>query len=483
MQAAEIPAAILPGWLGEFCGAVAEATQTPPGMAVMTGLAAVAACVQGRFEVRPYGNDDGYREPLCLWTLTSLPPGSRKTAVVEAFTEPLMAVEKSRNDAMRSEIEQNRVTRAALEKRVDALIKKASAEDDENLRNAAITEIARLREEIPAEMSPLKLWCGNVTPERLQTLMVQQGGRIAVLTDEGGVLEIMAGMYSGGNVDLDVFLKGHAGSPLRVDRQSREAYLDSIVLTFGLCIQPDVVAQLAQGNKRRFRGAGLLARFLWCIPENTVGKRDVSKRGRVPEHVTAAYRDGIKRLLAITTEKPHVLSFDPEALASWLAFAQAVEDRQGEHGEFHHIVDWTSKLPGAVARIAGLFHLVQHFDGRREIDDATMNSALDLAELLIDHAKAAFGAIGDDPATGDAKAVLKWIIEKVGQAPAEHCPKFKQRDCHNQLQGRFRTLERLDTAMKVLQARHIVSEPKKRAGTGRPSVVYYVNPSIFKIPP
>ena len=471
-----LPASLLPGWLGEFCQAVSEATQTPQGMAIMMGLSVVATCAQGRFEVRPDGAGSGYREPLCIWTVTALPPGSRKTAVFEAFTEPLSYVERYRNDSMRRALEHTRVTREAMAKRADALTKKASTIDDERQRTSCITEISSLREEIPAEMFSLNLWCGNVTPERLQMMMVEQNGKMAVLSDEGGVFEIMSGMYSGGNVDLDVFLKGHAGSPLRITRQSREAYLESTLLTFGLCIQPDVVVQLAQGNKKRFRGNGTLARFLWCIPENTVGKRDVSKRGCVPEHVGEAYRAGIKRLLAIHAEKPYALTFDNEARASWLAFSQEVENRQGEHGEFHHIVDWTSKLPGAVARIAGLFHLVQHFDERREINDETMCRALELAELLIDHAKAAFGSMGDDPASGDAKAVLKWIMEKV---EPEEIPKFKQRDCHNGLQGRFRNLERLDVALKVLVARHIISEPKKRVGAGRPSIVYYVNPSLF----
>jgi putative DNA primase/helicase len=479
VQTPEIPASLLPGWLGEFCGAVSSATQTPPGMAVMMGLSAVAACVQGRFEVRPFGAADSYCEPLCIWTLTSLPPGSRKTAVVEAIIAPLIAVEKFRNDAMKSEIEQNHITRATLERRIEFLTKKASLVDDERTRKANIVEIAKLQEEMPEEMSYYKLWCANVTPERLQAIMVQNKGRMAVISDEGGELEIMAGMYSGGNVDLDVFLKGHAGSPLRVERQSRKAYLDSIVLSFGLCIQPDVVAQLAHGNKKRFRGSGILARFLWCIPENTVGKRDVSKRGGVPEHVTAAYYSGIKQLLDIANEKPHALTLDQEAFVSYQAFSQAVEDRQGEHGEFSNIVDWTSKLPGAVTRIAGLFHLVQHFDGKREIDDATMNRAITLGEILIAHAKTAFGSIGDDSVTGDAKAVLKWIIEKVERAES---PRFKQRDCHNGLQGRFRNMVRLDAALKVLQSRHIISELKKRTGNGRPSLVYYVNPGIF-VPP
>ena len=89
IEAPEIPTSLLPGSLGIYCQAIANHTQTPTGLAVMMGLAAVATCLQKCFEVSPYGDD--YKEPLNIMTVVGLESGSRKTAVISAITEPLTA--------------------------------------------------------------------------------------------------------------------------------------------------------------------------------------------------------------------------------------------------------------------------------------------------------------------------------------------------------------------------------------------------------
>jgi hypothetical protein len=75
---------------------------------------------------------------------------------------------------------------------------------------------------------------------------------------------------------------------------------------------------------------------------------------------------------------------------------------------------------------------------------------------------AAFDLMDEDPASADAKAVLKWIVTR-GE------PTFKQSDAIKE-NRRFRTIGRLETALKVLASRHIVGEPtKKTTGGGRQS--------------
>ena len=92
IETPDLPSTLLPGYLGDYCQAVTQATQTPSGMAVMFALSTVAACLQKRFEVSPYADD--YREPLALWTVTALDPGNRKTAVKNAMAEPFDLVGK-----------------------------------------------------------------------------------------------------------------------------------------------------------------------------------------------------------------------------------------------------------------------------------------------------------------------------------------------------------------------------------------------------
>jgi len=105
------------------------------------------------------------------------------------------------------------------------------------------------------------------------------------------------------------------------------------------------------------------------------------------------------------------------------------------------------------------------------ISRETVEKALDLCDLLIQHAKAAFEMMGDDPAYHDAKHVFRWILEK-GELS------FRQNAAFKELR-RFRNIERLEKALKVLTDRSIISEPKKRGTGGRPSIMHTVNPRIF----
>ena len=80
--------------------------------------------------------------------------------------------------------------------------------------------------------------------------------------DEGGIFDILAGRYSKGVPNLDLWLKGHSVSPLRIDRQDRSRLpimIDKPHLTVGISPQPDVLASLR--DKPGFRGRGLLSQI------------------------------------------------------------------------------------------------------------------------------------------------------------------------------------------------------------------------------
>lgn len=248
MDTPELPADLLPSWLGDYAAAVALSTQTPPAMAVMLGLAVVASCVAKRYEVSPRGTD--YSEPLNLWTATAMPPASRKTAVVNAMTFPLLEFEKNEAECLASKIKEVSIKRRLFERRIDKLEKEAANSNDPAKREALLGEITSLHAEMPSLLLPPKLWTGDITPERLQGLLVDHGERMAVFSDEGGIFENMSGLYNDGRVNLDVFLKGHAGSAVRVDRQDRTASLDAPALSFGLAIQPSILADMAYGGKK-----------------------------------------------------------------------------------------------------------------------------------------------------------------------------------------------------------------------------------------
>lgn len=471
VKAPEIPADILPAWLGAMCGAVADSTQTPPALAVMVGLSALAAVLQRRFEVAPFGDD--YTEPLALWTLTALPSGARKSAVFSAMTAPLLRWEKLEYDRGRAERARVASARKVAEKRIERLLGDAAKAKDETERERIRAEIQEERESMPAELRAPRLFTEDVTAERLQAMLAEYGERMALLSDEAGIFQIMAGIYNGGSANLDAFLKGHAGTAMRVDRAGREAHVDKPALSFGLALQPGVLSEVAAS--RRFRDSGLLARFLYAMPASNVGKRDVRRRVAIPDQVRDEYEASLFRLLEdvpAVPGKPRVLPMTEPALELWADFAQEIEDHQGEGEKYESISDWTSKLPGAVARVAALLELAEVGRHVEEVSELATRQAIALGRLLIPHAQSAFGLLGTDGTDSDASAVVKWV-------QANGLAEFSKRECQKTLSGRFRTHERLDKALHRLEQQDALRRITKRNKGAPPSEVCIVNPKLL----
>jgi replicative DNA helicase len=280
------PVQALPDWLASYVAAEAVATQTPPDLPGMLALAALATAAGGlaRIQVRP-----GWQEPLNLFVVVALPPGSRKSAVFADLTRPLVRLDRDELARIRPLVVEAMTRKTAAEKSANKAIDRVAsgkAEDpDVELANA-------IRAQAEAEailVPPLpRLLADDTTAEALASLMANQGGRIALLSAEGGPFDAMAGRYQGGGIYLDPYLKGHAGDELRVDRKGRAAeYVARPALTVGLAVQPEVLRKLT--GLPGFRGRGLLARFLYALPVNTVGSRQIAPPP-VPEEIAERYR-------------------------------------------------------------------------------------------------------------------------------------------------------------------------------------------------
>ncbi len=466
----EIPAALLPSWCGDMAHAVAQATQTPPAMSVMFMLSTLATVLQRRFEVEP---TEGYTEPLALWTNCAAPSASRKSAVMGALQAPLLRWEKLEGDRMRREIARANARRSVALKRIEKLRQDAAKAGSDQEREDITKEIEREELDMPDELRAPRLFVGDVTLERLQALLVEHGGRMAILSDEPGIFLILSGLFNGGSANFDVALQGHAGSPLRVDRAGRSAYVDRPALSFGLLLQPGILADVA--SSRRFRDSGLLARFLFAMPASLVGKRDVRQRTPVPEAVKSEYERRLFELLdgyQDQTKELQRLTFSDSARELWLDFAQAIEDGLGEGRAFEAINDWCGKLPGAVARIAAVMELAECGLHADTVHECTMHRAIQLAWLLVEHARAAFALLGTDEADNDAAFVLRWIR---GEAVEE----FRQRDAQKAMEGRFRSVERLKKALDRLEAGDVLRGFKRKNQRGPATMIYTVNPRIL----
>ena len=238
-----------------------------------------------------------YHEPVNIFTATALPPGNRKTGVFSATIKPLEEHEES--EAKRTSVEISRRTAAhkikeAQLKRIQEQAAGAKAGQRDKLTQDAMSLAAELAETVPP--SPTRDVVDDCTPERLATLLREQGGRIAVMSPEGDVFDLLAGRYSAkGMTNFGVYLKGHAGDTIGIDRVGRPPeYVRAPALTVGLAVQPDVIAGLAE--KPGFRGRGLIGRFLYSMPVSTLGHRNTNAPP-LPEEIRAGYRDHVIALL------------------------------------------------------------------------------------------------------------------------------------------------------------------------------------------
>lgn len=470
------PGDTLPGWLGDQVAAVAEFTQTPADLAGCIGIAALSVAAGGRavVEVRT-----GWREPVNLFTAVAMPPGSRKSAVFAAMTSPLLAAETALVELARPIVVEAELAARVARARAERTAKAAEAATTAEARMTAFADAssaALAAEEITVPGLP-RLVADDVTPEAAASLLAEQSGRLAVLSAEAGIFATLAGRYSGAP-NLEVFLKGHAGDMLRVDRKGRPAeHVERPALTLGLAIQPEVLIDIAQ--MPGFRGRGLLARILYALPPNTVGRRRV---GASPpaEDVTSAYADHLRHLVLTLADwtDPAVLPLTPDGNQRVLEQEAAIEPRlDPETGDLAHLADWASKLTGATVRLAGLLHLATHHANgwNRPISGSTVEAAARLGHYYLAHALAAFDHMGADPLVDDARAVLAWIT-RAGAT------RLTRRDAFNALRGsRYRKVTDLDPALGLLvdhgYLRPVPAPPPAATGGRPPSPAYDAHPA------
>ena len=184
------PVEAFPFPLGSMIDAVAKATETPVELAAMMGLATVAACCQRLFEISAA---PGYSEPLNLWLVAALESGNRKTAVHQKMTEPLRAKERELCAQSKDEIAKAESARATTEARIKVLRSRLADSDDFADIADGQAEIDKLLAEMPPVPIPPRLWAQDITPEKLGTLMADNSERMALLSDEGGIFDILAG--------------------------------------------------------------------------------------------------------------------------------------------------------------------------------------------------------------------------------------------------------------------------------------------------
>ena len=198
-----------------------------------------------------------------------------------------------------------------------------------------------------------RLLADDITPEATASLLADNGGRIAIVSTEGGIFDTIAGRYAKA-VNMDVYLKGHSGDPIRVDRQGRDPqHIPSPALTMGLMVQPRIIEAI--GGNHDFMGRGLLARILYAKPVSMVGHRTIGA-ATVTAETELIYRNTVTQLasdMAGWQGDPAILVLDPAAEAAVRRIETKVEPTLAGEGQLPH----RPCVPGVVSTSARWFGL------------------------------------------------------------------------------------------------------------------------------
>lgn len=481
------PTHLLGGNLAAVVNAVTEQVQVAPDIPAMISLAAISTAVGGRAQIRIR---PGWSEASSLWTATVAGAGERKSAAEGPFSDALRRIERKLREDAQPEIEEAeqtlKVAQARLEDAEKAAIK-AKADSFKLKMDEAKLARRQLAELGPVPAQP-RLLFGDITPAAMPQKASQQGGRMAVIHSEGTLLKQMGGLYNSGASDTGFALDAYDGKAMPVDRIGRDSIeMESAHLAVGLLIQPVILEQLGRKKDDEMLHNGFVQRFLYSFPASRLGYQDprgsIAIPGRLIEDLEARLHNLVNTLWKSALVR--VLVFTDQASEDMYVFQESLQERLRRGGDLHQMASWASKLPGKVARVAGLLALYEDADAK-QITHEQFRAAADLAPYFIRHARLCLDLMGAnrEGQLTPARDVLEWLRRR--KADQIRLP-FSVRDAQRGVDGNAWgpdgvTSETVQDAIRVLIDRGwAMPLPEEvREGRGRrPSPKYAPHPLIW----
>ena len=288
--------------------------------------------------------------------------GDWATGISDTWGMDGQTISSADRERLREEIHRQRQKREAahllkiqLAATKAILTLRAKAGNPKNDINEIIRQVQDLEDSLPEIPIPPRLFVDDITPEGLVEFMGQQGGRAAILEAEGGIFELISGLYTNDKANLNVWLKAWSCEKISVDRKSKDTiHIDKPALSMVLLPQPDVLRVI--GNKDGFRGRGLLGGFLYCLPQSRLGQRLI-ETPPIPARSLSAYESKLLEIVESPwatdengNETHHVIRLSQDAYKRWVTFADSVEAELGDGGELFNMTGWAGKLPGQAIR-------------------------------------------------------------------------------------------------------------------------------------
>lgn len=451
------PLNALPDTVRSFVEYTAKAIQVHSDMPAALALSVLSTCVQGKAKIAATPE---WCEELNLYTAVVAEPGERKSAVFAALTAPVQDYVEQYNQLHAAEIATYKNKLSKLEAQKNDLIHKGGKDEDIEKIQLEILDL----EANPK--TPLRLIATDCTPEATAAVMAANNGRIAILSDEG-VFDVMAGLYTNGRANINIYLNSYDGQSISIDRKSSGSLLlQRPLITFGVCCQPSVITEFVAD--KRFFGKGLAQRFLFCQPPSLCGYRTLCNLP-IEQSVKDEYSALINRLLSLPDSSENITLSD-EAFEAFSSFFNEIEIKIGSEGKYSDTRTFLNKLLGKTVRISGLLHLCEN-DICTPLGINTMQNAIEIARYFITQNELLMSDNADT-------AAAEYVIERITKtAKKDGKSTYRARDLKRFCQKyKSKELDEILTLLEEHKYVRFVSDPGKQ---DRSCGVYHINQQLL----
>ncbi|MEO8545232.1 MAG: DUF3987 domain-containing protein [Burkholderiaceae bacterium] len=391
--------------------------QAPIALVACSALSALSVAAQGLANVR---RDHQLVGPVSLFLLAVAESGERKTTCDRIFGAALRDWERDRARACAPDIAAHEAMLATSEAKRAGLLEAIKRKRRDMLETAEEeTALQELVAQTPPAATLPRLLYADATPEALSHALATGWPSAAVLSAEAGAV------FGAHGMGYETILRNLAllnvlwdGGEIAVDRRSKSSFqLRDRRLTFGVMVQPEALRGFIARAGALPRGTGFLARFLIAWPESTQGQRPY-RPAPVAMPAVEGFNMRIRALLdtPLTTDAlgglaPTALDLSPSAHAAWVMAHDTIEHELAGGGSYAPIRDVAAKAAENIARMAALFHLLDH-DATGTIGRACVDSA---TQIVVWHLQEAHRLLGDLDAPPTLAAAIRfdaWLLSE-----------------------------------------------------------------------
>ncbi|MFS0754472.1 YfjI family protein [Noviherbaspirillum sp. 1P10PC] len=476
--------ALLPRRLADFVFDEASRMPCSPDYIAAALITALGSIIGARTAVKPKALDDGWLVVPNLWGGIVGEPSTKKTPAISVAMNDLDRLEAveavklaNKLAAYTAEKAAHDAYKKAIEKDMkDAIAADGDAHENNNRLATAKRNLAALQ--APVEPYQRRFKCNDATTEKLGDLLTTNPAGLLVLRDE------LTGLLSswdktGHEGDRAFYLESWNGSnSFHIDRIGRGSkYVQNLCLSVFGGIQPDLLTQYLGGIVNSLDNDGRIQRFQvlvypdpvpWAWHDRTPAKESRAAMRAIFDHLASfdPVMDGATR--ANDHVKLPYFSFDDAAQKVFIAWSEDL---------YHRIVRETNplmrqhlaKYEKLFCSLALIFHLVEGHVGHIKEDIALQAAAY--CAYLESHARRIYAMT--EAATMTAAQVLS---RRLAEGKLDNG--FTARDVHRKGWGSLAAPKQVESALSLLEEAGWVKPIQHQGDTGRPTVIYLINPQV-----